>query len=60
VEEKRRSPIAPPAPALRTLVPDQMRVDHATERLTIVGDRSNHPTNIGTNRQRLKFSRKAG
>jgi hypothetical protein len=55
---KRRSTIAPPAPALRTLVPDQMRVDRATERLTIVGDRSNHPnhpTNIGTNRRRLKL-----
>jgi hypothetical protein len=40
-----------------------MRVEHATERLTIVGDRSNnrnHPTNIGTNRQRLRFNRKAG
>jgi hypothetical protein len=44
VEEKRRSTIAPPAPALRTLVPDQMRVDHATERLTIIGDRSNTET----------------
>ena len=59
VEEKRLSTIAPPAPALRTLAPDQMRVDHATERLTLVGERSNHrnhPTNIGTNRQRLKLN----
>jgi len=28
--------------------------------VTLVDDRSNHPANIGTNRQRLKFNRKAG
>jgi hypothetical protein len=44
-------------------MPNQTRVDYATKRLTIVGCRSNHrnhPTNIGANRQRLKFNRKAG